>query len=251
PFDGRDVWRDVRALPLEQQKQALRDPETRRKLIESATRPETGRKAAGAESRPPEWEYFYVMDRIERPHRTVAEVAKQRGVEPVEAMIDLALEHDLKLFFRQPLANENQDDALELMKNPNTCVTFSDSGAHVSQIMDSSLQTHLLSHWVREREAFTLEEAVRLITYDTSTRWGFHDRGLLREGLAADIVVFDPDRINPRMPQVVNDLPAGARRLKQYADGMKATVVNGRTVLKDNEHTGALPGRLLRGLLAA
>ena len=251
PFDTMDVWRDVRALPLEQQKTALRDPETRRKLIESATRADSGRKAVGAEAKPPVWEYFYVMDRIQRPHSSVAEVAKQRGVQPIEAMIDLALEHDLKLFFRQPLANENQDDALELMKNPNTCVTFSDSGAHVSQIMDSSLQTHLLSHWVREKQAFTLEEAVRLVTYDTSTRWGFHDRGLLREGLAADIVVLDPERVGPRMPQVVNDLPAGARRLKQYADGIKATVVNGETVLKDNEHTGALPGRVLRGPLAA
>ena len=165
-------------------------------------------------------------------------------------MIDLALEHDLKLFFRQPLANENQDDALDLMKNPNSVVTFSDSGAHVSQIMDSSLQTHLLSHWVRDRQEFTLEEAVRCITYDTATRWGFHDRGLLREGQVADIVVFDPDRIAPRMPEVVNDLPAGAKRLKQYADGIRATVVSGQTVLKNNEHTGALPGSVLRGSLA-
>jgi N-acyl-D-aspartate/D-glutamate deacylase len=251
PFDTMDVWRDVRALPLDQQKKALRDPETRRKLIESATRGNSGRKAVGAEAKPPQWDYFYVMDRIPRPHRSVADVAKQRGTQPIEAMIDLSLEHDLKLFFRQPLANENQDDALELMKNPNTCVTFSDSGAHVSQIMDSSLQTHLLSHWVREKQAFTLEEAVKLITYDTSTRWGFHDRGLLREGLAADIVVLDPERVGPRMPEVVNDLPAGARRLKQYADGIKATVVNGATVLKNNEHTGALPGRVLRGPLAA
>lgn len=251
PFDGREVWRDIRKLPLAQQKAALRDPETRRRLVDAAMRPDPSRKAVGAESRPPEWEHFYVMDRIARPHRSVAEVAKARGVQPIEAMIDLALEHDLKLFFRQPLANENQDDALELMKNPNTCVTFSDSGAHVSQIMDSSLQTHLLSHWVRDQEAFTLEEAIRLITYDTATRWGFHDRGLLREGLAADIVVLDPDKVAPRMPEVVNDLPAGARRLKQYADGIKATVVNGRTVLRDNEHTGALPGRVLRGPLAA
>ena len=77
------------------------------------------------------------------------------------------------------------------MKHPRSVVTFSDSGAHVSQIMDSSLQTHLLSHWVREKQAFTLEEAVKLITCDTATQFGFHDRGLLREGMAADIVVFD------------------------------------------------------------
>ena len=106
------------------------------------------------------------------------------------------------------------------MKHPRSVVTFSDSGAHVSQIMDSSLQTHLLSHWVREKQAFTLEEAVKMITCDTATQFGFHDRGLLREGMAADIVVFDPTRSAPRMPEVVTDLPAGAKRLKQKCDGM-------------------------------
>lgn len=250
PFDDWDVWRDVRALPLAAQKVALADPETRAKLIEVASRPYDGPEVVGAEARPPEWDIFYVMDRIERPHKSMADIARARGVAPAEAMIDLALEHDLSLFFRQPLANENQDDALALMKHPHSVVTFSDSGAHVSQIMDSSLQTHLLSHWVRQEEAFTLEEAVRLITYDTATHWGFHDRGLLREGMVADIVVFDPETVNPRMPEVVNDLPAGARRLKQTADGIAATVVAGNIVLRDNEHTGALPGRLLRGPLA-
>lgn len=250
PFDDWDVWRDVRALPLAAQKAALADPETRARLIEVASRPYDGPEIVGAEARPPEWDIFYVMDRIERPHKSMADVARARGVAPAEAMIDLALEHDLSLFFRQPLANENQDDALALMKHPHSVVTFSDSGAHVSQIMDSSLQTHLLSHWVRQEEAFTLEEAVRLITYDTATHWGFHDRGLLREGMVADIVVFDPETVNPRMPEVVNDLPAGARRLKQTADGIAATVVAGNIVLRHNEHTGALPGRLLRGPLA-
>ena len=249
PFDKWEVWKDVRALPLEQQKQALRDPETRQKLIEVASRPYDGPMIVGAEARPPTWEYFYVMDKATWPHRSVAEIAEERGVKPAEAMIDLALENDLKLFFRQPAANENQDDALELMKHPASVVTFSDSGAHVSQIMDSSLQTHLLSHWVRDKQAFTLEQAVRLITYDTATQWGFHDRGLIREGLCADIVVFDPDKIAPQMPQVVNDLPGGAVRLKQYAEGVACTVVGGQVVLKDNEHTGALPGKLLRGPL--
>jgi len=125
-------------------------------------------------------------------------------------------------------------------------VTFSDSGAHVSQIMDSSLQTHLLSHWVREKQAFTLEEAVKMLSCDNATQFGFHDRGLLREGLAADIVVFDADTVGARMPEVVADLPAGSKRLKQKCDGMMATIVNGQVLLRDNEPTGALPGRLLR-----
>ena len=251
PFDTWDVWRDFRQLPLDEQKARLKsDIALRDALVTAATRPYDGPQAVGAEARPPQWDMFYIMDRIRRPHRSVAEVAAERGVPPAQAMIDLALEHDFKLFFRQPLANENQDDALALMKHPYSNVTFSDSGAHVSQIMDSSLQTHLLSHWVRDQQALTLEQAVRMITYDTATNWGFHDRGLLREGMKADATVFDAERVEPEMPQVVNDLPAGAQRLKQYATGMLATVVAGEVVLNNNEHTGALPGQLLRGPLA-
>ena len=136
------------------------------------------------------------------------------------------------------------------MRHPRSVVTFSDSGAHVAQIMDSSLQTHLLSHWVREKEAFTLEEAVRLITYDTSNAWGLHDRGLIREGLNADLVIFDPDNIGQNMPELLHDLPAGAPRLRQTATGIQATVVNGKVVLRDNVPSGNLPGRLVRGPLA-
>jgi N-acyl-D-aspartate/D-glutamate deacylase len=116
--------------------------------------------------------------------------------------------------------------------------------------MDSSLQTHLLSHWVREKQAFTLEQAVRMLTLVPATNWGFHDRGLIREGMAADMVVFDPDTIAAEMPEVVDDLPAGARRLIQRCRGVAATVVNGEVVLRDGKHTGALPGQLLRGPLA-
>ena len=161
-------------------------------------------------------------------------------------MIDMALERDLKFFMIQPIANEDQGEALELMKHPRSVVTFSDSGAHVSQIMDNSLQTHLLSHWVRDKQEFTLEQAVKLITCDPATQFGFHDRGLIREGMAADMAVFDRATVGPRLPDVVCDLPAGAKRLKQKCDGMKATVVNGQVLLKDNEPTGSLPGRLLR-----
>jgi N-acyl-D-aspartate/D-glutamate deacylase len=120
----------------------------------------------------------------------------------------------------------------------------------VSQIMDSSIQTYLLAYWVRNRQVFTLEEAVRMITLAPATAGGFHDRGLLREGMVADINVFDPETIGPKLPVVAHDLPAGATRLKQGATGIHATVVAGQTVLRDGESTGALPGRLLRGASA-
>lgn len=247
PFDDWAVWRDVRKLPHERQKAALRDPETRAKLVDSASRPPTDRRAIGAEARPPEWDWVFLMDRMQGPHPSMASLARQSNKHPVELMIDLALERDLKRFFLQPIANEDEAAALELIRHPRTVVTFSDAGAHVSQIMDNSLQTHLLSYWVREKQAFTLEQAVRFITYDTATHWGLHDRGLVREGMAADLLVLDPKTVGARMPEVVTDLPAGARRLKQTADGVRATVVNGEVLLRDNVHTGALPGRLLRG----
>ncbi|MCZ6656246.1 MAG: amidohydrolase family protein [Gammaproteobacteria bacterium] len=246
PFDKWDVWKDLRALPLDEQKAKLRDSGFKAKLVEVASREYKGPKIVGAEPRPPNWNFVYPMANMDYDQPSMADLAQQKGVHPVELMIDLALEHDFDIFFRQPLANENQDHVLEMIKHPRSVVTFSDSGAHVSQIMDSSLQTHLLSYWVREKEALTLEEAIRQITYNTATLWGLHDRGLLRTGMAADLVVFDPNTVGARLPEVVYDLPAGARRLKQTADGIKNTVVNGEILLSANEHDGALPGRLLR-----
>lgn len=246
PFDNWDVWRDVRALPLEEQKAKLRDPVVKAKLIEVASRDYKGPRIVGAEARPPRWEWVYPMFDMSYEGPSMADLAAERGVHPVELMIDLALEHDFKIYFRQPIANEDQSHVLEMMKHPRSVVTFSDSGAHVAQIMDSSLQTHLLSHWVREKEAFTLEEAVRQITFNTATFWGLHDRGLIREGMAADLVVFDPATVGAQMPEVVHDLPGGGKRLKQTAEGIKHTIVNGEILLSNNEHSGALPGRLLR-----
>jgi N-acyl-D-aspartate/D-glutamate deacylase len=249
PFDRLPVWKELRALPLAEQKQKLRDPAMRRRLVE-ATGGRSDRRAVGAEAKDADYDWILVFDSVEGPHRTVAEVARARNQHPAEAMIDLALEKDLDLFFLQPIANENQDWALELMRHPRTVTTFSDSGAHVSQLMDSSLQTHLLSHWVRDKQAFTLEEAVRMLTLVPASLWGFADRGLIREGMAADFVVFDPDTIAALMPEVVDDLPGGARRLTQKTRGIAATVVNGEVLLRDGKHTGALPGQLLRGPLA-
>lgn len=137
-----------------------------------------------------------------------------------------------------------------MMRHPRSVVTFSDSGAHVSQIMDSSLQTHVLSHWVREKQALTLEQAIRLLSFVPAWYWGLNRRGSIREGNFADVIVFDPEKITPQLPVLDHDLPAGARRLKQKADGLLTTIVNGEIVLRNNEHTGALPGKLLRGPLA-
>ncbi len=246
PFDKWELWQDIRALPIAEQLKQLKDPEIKRKLVEIASQEYTGPKIVGAEPRPPNWKWVYPMEDLSYEATSMQQLADAKGVHPVELMIDMAIERDLKMFFRQPLANEDQAHVLEMIKHPRSLVTFSDSGAHVAQIMDSSLQTHLLSYWVRQQEALTLEQAVRAITYDIATVWGLHDRGLIRTGMAADLVIFDPATIGAEMPELVHDLPAGAKRLKQVATGISHTIVAGEVLLENNEHTGATPGQLLR-----
>jgi N-acyl-D-amino-acid deacylase len=250
PFDKLPVWKEIRTLPLAEQKAKFQDPAVRAKLVEAADA-KVESHSRGTEARPGAYHSLLVLDDVHGTHRAVVDLAKERNCHPVEVIMDLAVERDMNVFFFHPIANEDQDTALEIMKLPRAVVTFSDSGAHVSQLMDSSLQTHLLAYWVRERQAFTLEQAVRMLTLVPATQWGFHDRGLLRVGMAADMMVFDPGTIAAEMPEVVRDLPAGAKRLTQRTRGIKATVVNGEVLLKNGQHTGALPGKLLRGPLAA
>ncbi len=252
-FDKLPIWRDIRQLPLAEQAAALRNPEMRQKLVQSANQPpQEGTRAVGAEARAANFKWLFpIMDRAVPPYRSVAEIAAERNQDPVETYIELALEKGLKRFFMQPLTNTHEPSTLEMMQHPRSVITFSDSGAHVSQIMDSSLQTHLLSHWVREQEALTLEDAVRQLSFVPASHWKLAGRGLLREGWNADVVIFDPQTVEPQVPELTYDLPAGARRLKQKANGFLATIVNGEVVLRNNEHTGALPGQLLRGPCAS
>ena len=249
PFDGLPDWREIRRLPFDELREALRQPDVRKRLIWSANH-EVYPEALGGQARKPDFERMQIMARPVPPHVTVAEAARGRGIDPVELMIDLALETDFNQFFVQTNAPFDHEGVKAVMKHPGTVMAFSDAGAHVSQMSDCSIQTHLLAHWVRDRQDFTLEEAVRMLTLAPARAWNFHDRGLLREGLVADINIFDADRVGPEMPTVVHDLPGGARRLKQTAAGFLATIVAGEVVHLNGQHTGALPGALLRGPLA-
>lgn len=246
PFDRLPGWAELRSLPLDAQRGALADPLRRAALVDEALHGPYG-AAIGAEARAPRYESIRVLDRPGGPHPTVADLAGQRGVSPVDVMIDLSLDSDMNQLFAQPFANEDMESVLEILRHPHTVVAVSDSGAHVSQIADSSVPTFFLSHWVRDQQAFTLEEGVRMLTFEPASRWGFHDRGLVRTGMAADLVVFDPAAIGPELPVPTRDLPAGAPRLVQHASGIDATIVNGHVLLRDGAHTGALPGQVLRG----
>ena len=244
------MWDELRTRSLAEQRAALADSATRSRLVQEANQGDYGR-SIGAETRKPEWEHIYPMEHSALPpFRSIADRAQELNQDPMEVFIDIALKHDLDIFFIQAAANQDQEVVLELMRHPYAIPTFSDSGAHVTQIMDSSLQTHMLGHWVRNQKAFTLEEAVHRMTQVPAEAWGFNDRGVLAEGKAADINVFDASTVSPNMPELLHDLPSGAPRLRQTATGFAATIVNGEVLVENGEPTGSTPGRLLRGPLA-
>ncbi|MEE9194692.1 MAG: amidohydrolase family protein [Alphaproteobacteria bacterium] len=251
PYDMTPVWKEFRKKPLEEQEAGLRDPEMRKKLVDAVKKHTHSPDLSlpNFYQRPVDWDWVYPLTQPLPPYRSISEIAKERGVEPIDAFIDLALEYHLKLFFVQPSNNEDQDYVLTCIRHPHSAVTFSDSGAHVATTINP-IHGHLLGHWVREKQAIPLETAVRKITYDIAAFFGLKGRGRLREGDHADVCVFDPDTISPTMPVLAHDLPAGAPRIIQKSDGILATVVNGEVFMRENEHTGALAGRLVRGPLA-
>ncbi len=245
-FDTLDVWRDLRSRPLDEQKVLLRDPDLRARLVHAAHHGDYS-GAIGVEATRPKFDTMQVLLSAYMPNPTVSEEAARRGVDPVEAMIDIALERDFDAFFLQIVTPQDPERLVELMHHPRTAMGFSDSGAHIGQIFDASIFSHLLAYWVREREAFTIEEAVELITSRPAHIWRLHDRGRLAPGYAADVTVFDPATVGPVMPVVRHDLPGGATRLEQKSVGYHLTVVNGQVVTRDGEASEARPGRLLRG----
>ena len=249
PFDRLPGWKSLRSQPLTAQLAVLSDPELRAPLVAEALAGDYGR-SIGAEVRPPDYDWIRIADTAIPPYRTVAEVAAERRIDPVTLMIELAIASNMRQLFFQPFGNHDQDAVLATLRHRHTVVATSDTGAHVSQIADSSIPTYLLGHWVRERQALTVNEAIHKLTGAPAAAWGFTDRGVVAQGAVADLNVIDPATVGPALPEVAHDLPTGAVRLTQRANGMAHTIVAGVPLLADGHHTGALPGRLLRGPLA-
>ncbi len=188
-------------------------------------------------------------------HRELEEMpltaaAAKLGKDPVDLALDISLADDLLTRFRMAVMNFDEKEVAELITDPNTIIALSDAGAHASQLCDACYSTHLLGHWVRDRKVFTLEEAVHNLTQRPAEMFGITDRGVLAEGRPADVVVFDPQTVNPGPLRRVHDMPAGADRLVSEASGIEAVVVNGKLIRQNNKDTIAandkLPGRLLR-----
>ena len=256
PFDVLPGWKKFRSQPIEEQKRFLSDPENRRRLVaeEENMKPRDdvaqGGGAATTDPRKPDYANLFAMMDVNWNDPSISDLAAERGQHPVEVIMDLSIDNEDQIYV-QPIINESRDDVLEFLKHPRTLATFSDSGAHVAQEMGSSLPTHLLNYWVNERREFSLEEAVRMLTFDNASAWELPGRGLVRAGYKADLLLFEEATIKPQLPVVRNDLPSGSRRLVQKAEGIVMTVVNGEVSLRDGESTGANSGEVLKGPLAS
>jgi N-acyl-D-aspartate/D-glutamate deacylase len=179
--------------------------------------------------------------------KTVGELARERGQDANDVFFDLAVADDMRIKFVVPRANTGPAELAELLRDSRAMIGLSDAGAHLDMLCESGYTTYLLGHWVREERALTLEHAIRRITSEPADFFGFKDRGRLREGLAADIVIFDEAKVNsPLRPSPVKDLPAGGSRLYCKSEGISQVIVNGQVLYRDGRHTGALPGTVLR-----
>jgi N-acyl-D-amino-acid deacylase len=182
--------------------------------------------------------------------RSLIEVAEERGVHPIDLLLDLGLATELEARFRMPVANNDEEQVAELLLNPEMVIGLSDAGAHASQLCDACQGTYLLGRWVREKRALSLEQAIRMLTSRPAEVFGIADRGRLAEGWPADIVVFDPETVGASPLRRVWDMPGGANRLVADASGIDAVIVNGTVVRRNGQDAldaaGALPGKLLR-----
>jgi len=253
PFvlESLPVFKPVSAASREGKLRLYCDPDFRRALVE-ALRSDMAGPFRGFTDRT--WISFSPRE-PELEERPLAAVARERGVEPVELMLDLALASDLAARFRMAILNYDEAEVAELLVDPHTVLGLSDAGAHASQLCDACFATHLLGRWVREKGTLRLEEAVRMLTSRPAEVFGLTDRGRLAEGVPADVVVFDPRTVGASALRRVHDLPAGAPRLVSDATGIEAVIVNGRVIRRSGRDTvapdGPLPGRLLRGGRAA
>ena len=196
------------------------------------------------------WPRVYVDESPAHPEligRTIAEAASAIGRSPAAVMLDISVDDHLESRFGMVLLNDDEDELGILLRDRRTLLGLSDAGAHSTQLCDACYSTHLLGHWVREREALDLETAVWRMTGQPASVFGIARRGLLRKGYAADLVVFDPTSVGPLPPQRTKDMPGDTERLTARASGIAAVFVNGTKIVQDGGLIeGALPGVVLR-----
>jgi N-acyl-D-aspartate/D-glutamate deacylase len=253
PFRDRPTYEALMDLPFAERIARLNEPEVRTAILSEKVDYDDPMSA-------------YVMASFHKlfplgekpnyepaPEDSVAGIAEREGRSPEEVLYDCMLGQEGKELLLFPLLNYsdgNCDPIYEMIHHPRAVLGLGDGGAHCGIICDASIQTFMLSHWVRDRQRgpkLPVELVVQRMTSDTANLYGLRDRGLIAPGYKADLNVIDLDTVGLKLPEMVFDLPAGGRRLIQRADGYRYTLVNGQVTMRDGEPTGELPGRLVRG----
>jgi N-acyl-D-amino-acid deacylase len=256
PFTVRPSYREIMGLPIPEQLKRLRDPALRRRILdEKPSQEEVSKLAQFRQLITTRWDKFFIMgdppDYEPADEMSVATIAAREGRSPDEVAYDyLTGAENRYLFF--PVVNYVSGDheaIREMLVDSGTLLGLSDGGAHCASIVDAGVPTYMLMHWGRDRQRgprLPLELLVKRQTSETAQFFGFHDRGRLTPGMRADINLINFEGLRLYQPQLVNDLPAGGRRFVQRVDGYEATLVAGTPTFERGEHTGAMPGRLVR-----
>ncbi|MEN2792610.1 amidohydrolase family protein [Sphingomonas oligophenolica] len=254
PFAFHPSFKPLANLPLQEKVARLRDPALRAQLLsEEPEEPNPHFRNIVSEHNllfplgdPPN--YHPAAD------ESVGAIAAREGRNPLDVAYSMLLQKDGREILFRPLGNLEgerfESGGRNMLRSAHTVLGLGDGGAHYSSICDAAYPTYFLTYWFRDAPAdrrVPLPEAVHQLTRQPAVAMNFLDRGLIQVGMKADINIIDLDRLHLYAPLPVYDLPTGARRLIQRADGYVATIVSGQITYRDGEHTGALPGRLLRG----
>jgi N-acyl-D-amino-acid deacylase len=247
PFSFADnaSWGRVFNQPAEVQKQIYSNPEFRKQFRDSLKRPHLfmghWHRVEVLEAKNPSLKLY--------EGKSVQEVAEMRGADGLDTFLDLAVEDDLNLQYI--MQQYHEEGIQQLISDRRTMIGLSDGGAHVDMLCDAGYTTYLLGNWVRNREAVTLEFAVKRITSEPANFFGIRERGQLKKGWKADLTVFDFNSVNSaRRAKMAYDLPGGGRRLVMPAEGIEYTIVNGRMSYEHGKQSGTLAGEVMRSTSA-
>ena len=251
-FRGVPTWHPILLASDTEKLQAYQDPEVRKKLHAEVV--EWREELPDVNLAKNWYDYMWIEGPVLEKNKalrgkTVHQAAKEAGKGIIDTFLDLVVEEGLNTIFLHGELNVDKDAVTKILNYPNTIVGLSDGGAHVQFHGGYGYSTRLLGYWVREEGIMPLEQAVRRLTFESASAFGIFDRGMLRPGMAADITVFDPETVSPLPGDVVHDFPGGGWRMRELAQGVKCTIVNGEVLIEDGVHVGGNPGHIVRNAL--
>ena len=250
PFSGCPTYKAIAHLPVAERARRMADPTVRAKILSEDPRKDSTFPLFHRLDFSFMFRFGNPPDYQPKKKDSIEAIAARENRSPPEVAYDILIEDEGANFIYTPLGNYAYGDLSmpeTVLDNRNCIMGLGDGGAHVAFILDAGYQTWLLSHWGRDQKRWDAAELVRRLTSDTAQAAGLHDRGVLRPGLKADVNIIDWDKLGAGSPYVVNDLPAGGKRLLQKVTGYDATIVSGRVTFRDGQPTGTLPGQLVRG----